>query len=107
LEIDPKNVDVCYCKGIALCYLEKYEEAIECYDKALEIDPRRVDGWLFKGVTFHDSGKNAEAIKCFNKALEIDPSNEVALNRRNLSLNKLPDRKFDEHKKSGWRRFFE
>lgn len=40
LELDPKNADAWNNKGTALCiHLERYEEAIECYDEAFEIDP--------------------------------------------------------------------
>jgi tetratricopeptide (TPR) repeat protein len=30
-------------KGVVLRVLERYEEAIRCYDKALEIDPKNAD----------------------------------------------------------------
>jgi len=36
-------------KGNALAYLKKYEQAIECYDKAIEIDPKYVYAWNGKG----------------------------------------------------------
>ena len=42
LEIEPENAKAWNNKGIALSKLEKYEEAIECFDKSLSIkdDPK-------------------------------------------------------------------
>jgi len=40
LELDPDNAVAWYAKGIALDELERYEEAIRCYDKVLEINPK-------------------------------------------------------------------
>jgi len=37
LEKDPKNVRILIDKGVTLENLEKYEEAINCYDEALEM----------------------------------------------------------------------
>jgi tetratricopeptide (TPR) repeat protein len=43
LEIDPKYFNAWYSKGIVIAQLGKYNEAVECFDKALEIDPQFVD----------------------------------------------------------------
>ena len=49
LEMDSKNVDAWYNKGVALDNLGKYKEAIQSYDKALEIDRKYVAAWYNKG----------------------------------------------------------
>ena len=36
-------------KAQALSTIEKYAEAIECYDKALEINPQNADAYYNKG----------------------------------------------------------
>jgi tetratricopeptide (TPR) repeat protein len=82
--------------------LEKYEEAIRCYDRALEIDPKAVPALVMKGSCYDralgiDPKNNDildrkgsafqylkrydEAIKCYDKALGIDPKNNDILNK--------------------------
>jgi tetratricopeptide (TPR) repeat protein len=39
-----------YEKGLLLYKLERYDEAIEYYDKALEIDPKYMLAWYNKGL---------------------------------------------------------
>ena len=59
-------------KGISLAALDRYEEAIACYDKALAIDPRNAKVWSNKGVSLADLGRHMEAMDCYNKALTLD-----------------------------------
>ncbi len=39
-EVDPKNANAWYNKGVALSYLSQYNEAIQAIDKAIELDPK-------------------------------------------------------------------
>ena len=60
-----------YNKGNILRELDKHEESIECYDKAIELDPKYDNAWNNKGIAFHKLGKNEEALKCYDKAIEL------------------------------------
>jgi len=51
--MDPNDVKALYNKGNALYDLEKYEEAIVYYDKALEIEPNHVDALNNKGLALN------------------------------------------------------
>ncbi len=53
--------------------MERDEEAVECYDKAIENDPNYADAWFNKAMTLEDLGRSEEAEKCFFKAEELDP----------------------------------
>lgn len=76
-------------RGDALSRIGKYEEAIECYEKALDIDPEYKNAWVEKGRTLDILEKAEDAIKCFEKALELDPNDpNVWINKMN-ALNIL------------------
>jgi tetratricopeptide (TPR) repeat protein len=68
----------CVNKGNTLSDQKKYEEAIECYDKALQFDPEYTNAWNNKGYSLGNMRKYKAAIKCFDKVLEIAPDDAYA-----------------------------
>ena len=44
--------------------LNKYEEAIECYNKAIQINPNYSEAFYSKGSALDDLKKYEEAIEC-------------------------------------------
>jgi tetratricopeptide (TPR) repeat protein len=61
-------------KGTAVAELEKYNEALSCYDKALEIDPNGAHIWCKKStVLLTNLAMYEEAIEQFDEALGINP----------------------------------
>ncbi|PGA76452.1 tetratricopeptide repeat protein [Bacillus pseudomycoides] len=58
-------------KGIALDSLEKFDLAIECYDKALEIDPNDYKSLLNRGVALDQLGDFEEAIKHYDQIISV------------------------------------
>ena len=56
-------------KANALFNLERYEEAIEYYDKALAIDPNNAKAWYAKGYTLGKLGKYNEAIQAYDRVI--------------------------------------
>ena len=67
----PKNAGAWFNKGNALQGLDKYNEAMQAYDKAIEIDPNYVDAWFNKGTLLGKLGKNEDAKKCFDKVIQL------------------------------------
>ena len=58
--------------------LDRFDEAVECYDKALSLEP---DNEIFlsnKGVAFMELNQFEDAVRCFRKALIINPKNQDA-----------------------------
>jgi tetratricopeptide (TPR) repeat protein len=58
--------------------LNKSEEAIKAYDKAIEINPEYLEAWNNKGVALSKINKSEEAIKAYDKEIEIDQNNSLA-----------------------------
>lgn len=58
-----------YNKGYALHNIGRYDQAIECYDKAIELDPNDVAEWYNKGGYLIHLGKHKDAIECCDKAM--------------------------------------
>jgi tetratricopeptide (TPR) repeat protein len=81
-QLDPAYLWAWRGKGLALG-IEKPEEAIECFDRALKQDSKdeskKAVVWAEKGNLLLDLGRYAEASACYQRALEIEPENLVAL----------------------------
>ena len=60
-------------QALALCNLERYEEALVCFEKAIVLDARDPDLWQNKGVTLCRLKRDREAIVCFVKAADVSP----------------------------------
>lgn len=63
----------------------RFEEVVQCYDKAIEVDPKYIQAGYRKGDALYIMGwlgnvlaRLEEALPCFDKVLELDPQNEVA-----------------------------
>jgi tetratricopeptide (TPR) repeat protein len=76
-------------KGRAFEDINKYTEAIECYNKSLELDPSNAMIWNNKGWSLRIIGRPKEAVDCFNKALDIDPSYSQFWSNKGLALDDL------------------
>ena len=63
-------------KGWLLRSLDRDEEAIEAFSRALKISPKNVRILVAKARSLSDLGKHDESIKEASKALELDPKNE-------------------------------
>ncbi len=69
--------------------MEKYEEAIECYDKTISIRSLYADAYYEKGNTLKAMGKNTEAADCYKRTLRLNPDHKDAMNKKNLFMNEM------------------
>ena len=76
-------------KGNALLGLDKSEEAIVWFDKALEVNPNYFFALNNKGLALSNLGRYDEAITSYDKALEINPNYEAAKQNKILALQNL------------------
>ncbi|CAK91023.1 unnamed protein product (macronuclear) [Paramecium tetraurelia] len=76
--------------GYALSKLNKYQDAIECYNKAISINPNYDVIWYHKGNVLNNLNQHYEAIECYDKAISINPNYDVAWNNKgNYLLNSI------------------
>ena len=77
IELDPSNQIAVLDKGNVLFRLKKYNEASECYDKALSISDQHStdysDSWLGKGNILYELEREQEALECYEKSIELHP----------------------------------
>jgi tetratricopeptide (TPR) repeat protein len=52
-----------------------YQQAMECYDKALLLNPRNCDAHVARGAAHANQGHFEAAVQDFAAALDIDPGN--------------------------------
>jgi len=65
-------------KGQTLLKLDKPDEAVECFDKALAMDPGNTDLLVRKGAALERLQKMDEAISCYDQAIAADSSMTMA-----------------------------
>lgn len=76
-------------KGNSLHRLGLYDNAIQCFNKALELNVNDNRSWNNKGLTLRALGRFNEAIACLEKALRFSPSDTGTLNNKGICLDSL------------------
>ena len=70
-------------KGVISTKLGKYNEALDCFDRALKLNSHVSNIWLNRGIALVKMNEFEEAMDCFDRALQLDPHNDSAKRRRN------------------------
>ncbi|MGN0030405.1 MAG: tetratricopeptide repeat protein [Candidatus Gastranaerophilaceae bacterium] len=70
---NPEYTTTYLSKAVCLEKLERYDEALECCDKAIEIYPDYFAPYLNKSLVLCSMGKCDEALVCIEKTIELDP----------------------------------
>lgn len=87
LRENPKNAAAYVYRGGIYNRLQRYDESVADYTRALDIDPNNATTYYYRGNAYHLGGKSWEALADIEKSLQIDPSNARAReNRRFLEL---------------------
>ena len=77
-------------KGNALKSLNRNQEALDAFDKALAINANNDFTWILKSDTLNQMGRSTEALQSAEKALEIDPTRAEAWNSKDLHCRSQP-----------------
>jgi tetratricopeptide (TPR) repeat protein len=76
-------------KGRCLNRLERYDEALECLDKAIEIDSNYASNWRMRGDILDNLERYEEALISLNQAIEIKPDDAISWNNKSWCLSNL------------------
>ncbi|WP_017294363.1 tetratricopeptide repeat protein [Geminocystis herdmanii] len=83
-----------YVRGICLKFLNKNEEALIYFNKAIRQKADYVDAWFERGIVLINLDKNDEAFTSFNKVLELNPQHVKSLIIKSFILR--DDKKYEE-----------
>ena len=65
--------------------VERYDKAIEHFDKSIKLNPRLPQVYLNRGILYARKREHDRAIEDFNKAIELDRDYAVAYFNRGLA----------------------
>jgi serine/threonine protein kinase len=91
LDSDQK-VDVLNIKGLALFYLENYQDSLNCFDYALKIDSESSITWSNRGLALKELNKLEEAIQNYDKAIQLDPDDWGPYHNKGVALDTMGHR---------------
>ncbi len=64
--------DVHHLRGLCLTMLERADEALFEFDRALALNPQYVEAHLHRGLVLNQLGRNAEAAEAFDAAVDSE-----------------------------------
>ena len=90
---NPENMEAWIQLGHVYFDTEKFDKAINAYEKALKLNPSNADVLTDLGIMYRRSGQFRKAIEKFDKAVAVDPKHENArLNKGIVLMHDLSDR---------------
>jgi len=80
---DPINLNATQYKAYSLYFLERFEDAIASYDKAIEIEPDNPSHYAGKSRALDNLGRFEEARDCYKLAKKLkDNKSDLGHNNR-------------------------
>lgn len=69
-------------RGVTYHTLQRYDEALRDYNRAIELNPRDAFAYSNRGITYADLQHHDEALTAFTQAIEFDPQYATAYYNR-------------------------
>ncbi|AFZ24473.1 tetratricopeptide repeat protein,tetratricopeptide repeat protein,protein kinase family protein [Cylindrospermum stagnale PCC 7417] len=88
-EINNNNATELYKQGNTFLELQRYQDALAVYEKAVNLKPNYVQGWNGQGKALFELKKYPEALAAYDKAIQIQPDYLEAWSGRGFSLANL------------------
>ena len=76
--LSPKDFAILNACGLCLARLERYEEALQCYEQALALRPEYSQAWFNRAYVLERLGETAKAAESYTKAVELMPEHVMA-----------------------------
>ena len=76
-------------RGNVYSGLDRYDDAVRDFDRALQIRPDYVEAYNNRGTAYIDLGQYARALKDFDAAIRIDPKDSMAVFNHGLANDAL------------------
>ncbi|NER81916.1 MAG: tetratricopeptide repeat protein, partial [Leptolyngbya sp. SIO1D8] len=70
----PKDVSMLNIRGAALSRLDRKDEAIAVYDRAIQLQPKHADSWYNRACVYADLEEVETAIANLQYAIELKPA---------------------------------
>jgi tetratricopeptide (TPR) repeat protein len=85
-------------KGLLLSELSQYDQAIECFEKAIQSNKDHFEAWYNKGLTYvRKRYYNKQAIECFEKVVECcDETHWITKALNNQGVVYYKEGKYDD-----------
>lgn len=77
-QLAPRDFAILNACGLTLARMERYNEALNCYDQALTIETRFGPAWFNRGWALERVGEKGQAAEAYAKAAELNPDNVLA-----------------------------
>ncbi len=87
--INSANAGDLYKKANTFYELQRYQDALSNYKKALEIKPEYAQAWNGQAKALYELNSHQEALWAYDKAIQIEPSYQDAWSGRGFALSKL------------------
>jgi tetratricopeptide (TPR) repeat protein len=76
-------------QGNTFLQLQRYEDALKVYEKAVNLKPNYVQGWFGQGKALFALKKYQAALDSYDQAIQIQPDYQEAWNERGFTLMNL------------------
>ena len=83
------SAETYFRRGYMMYELERYQEAIVAYNKAIQLKPDYAKAYYNRGVAKNDLGEHFAAISDYDKAIQRKPDDAKAYNNRGVAKNDL------------------
>ena len=86
MKINPQAPDAFYNLGCALQHLQRPEEAVAAFDRAIALKPDYAEALVNRGVALLALKRHQDAVASFDRALGLTPRDAEALSNRATAL---------------------
>ena len=88
-ETEPQDSSDWYYRGVTLARMQRFEEALKAYERAVEADDCNGAAWHYLGITLARLGSHSDALAAYARALELDGRNAAIWINYAMSLTQL------------------